>query len=123
MEVIFCIRLLLHQKTFKVKKRGCSPLYPLAVYCEKWPKMTMFMGPGSRKEYCHSHKTFFHNCFDPKTMPFKFGNNIFINLEMPRSSYNRPSWKINISFLFRPFALEVLDYIHCTTVVNTLPKN
>ena len=45
-EVIFCISLLLHHKTFKVKCKvvDCSLFYPLAVYCEKQPKITMFMG-------------------------------------------------------------------------------
>ena len=37
-EVIFCIRLLLQHKNFK-KKQGFSQFYPLALYCEKWPKM------------------------------------------------------------------------------------
>ena len=25
------------------KKQGCNLFYPLALYCEKWPKMTLFM--------------------------------------------------------------------------------
>ena len=47
-EVFFCIRLLVHHKTFKVKFRvvECSLFYPVALYCEKWPKITTFMGMG-----------------------------------------------------------------------------
>ena len=63
MEVIFCIKLLIHHKTFKVK-------YRVVVRSIPWL---------------------------------------------------RPFWKINIPFLFRPFALEVLDYITVLcTVVNAL---
>ena len=32
--------------TFQNKKHGCSLFYPLALYCEKWPKMAMFMRAG-----------------------------------------------------------------------------
>ena len=47
--VIFCIRLLLHDKTFKIKKHDCSLFYPLALNCEKWPKMAMFMSAGKQE--------------------------------------------------------------------------
>ena len=42
---------------------------------------------------------------DLKSMSFKFGNDIFINFEMPRSSYLMHIWKINISY-----ALEILGF-------------
>ena len=46
--------------------------------------------------------------YDLKSMSFKFGNYIFITLEMPRLSYIMTFRKINISLLLRPFASEVL---------------
>ena len=46
------------------------------------------------------------------TMSFKFVSDIFITFEMPRSSYNRPDRKINISLLFCLFASEVLDVVY-----------
>ena len=42
-------------------------------------------------------------------MPFKFGNDIFIIFEMPRSSFLKSIGKMNISLLFRPSALEILE--------------
>ena len=54
---------------------------------------------GGKIERCHSYqKNFSVDYYDPKTMSFKFGNDIFITFEMPR-----PFCKINISFLFLPF--------------------
>ena len=32
--------------------------------------------------------------YDPKSMSFKFGNDIFITFEMPRSSFTMIFWKI-----------------------------
>ena len=75
-------------------------------------KMTMFMGPGKQEGVlpsATSKKKFFVIVMIQR--PFKFGNNKVI----------LPFGKT--TFLFRPFALEVLDYnIHCTNVVNTLSK-
>ena len=42
-------------------------------------------------------------------LSFKFGNDIFINFEMPVSSFIMPAWKIHISLIFPPFASEVLN--------------
>ena len=53
-------------------------------------------------------KLFSVDFYDLKSMSFKFGNDIFITFEMPRSSFIMPFWKINILLLFRPFASEVL---------------
>ena len=39
-------------------------------------------------------------------MSFKFGNDIFIIFEMPRSSYQRLIDKNNISLLFRPSVIR-----------------
>ena len=46
-------------------------------------------------------KLFSVDSYDLKSMSFKFGNDIFITLEMLY-------WKINISLLLRPFVSEVL---------------
>ena len=51
------------------------------------------------------NKLFFVDSFDLRFMSFKFGNDIFIIYEMPRSS-------LLISMLFRPSASEVLDSAH-----------
>ena len=40
------------------------------------------------------------NSYDVKFMSFKFGNDIFITFEMPRSSFLMSFWKTNISLLF-----------------------
>ena len=44
----------------------------------------------------------------------EFDYNIFVNFEMPGSSYRRPIGKIHISLLFRPSVIRGpwLSYIH-----------
>ena len=111
-EFIFLIRLLLHHKTLKVKYRVVVNSITWLCIVKNGRKWPCSCGWESRKEYCHSHKTFYSNSYDQKTMSFKFSKNIFIAFEMPRN-HCRPFWKTNNSFLFHPFALEVLDYIHC----------
>jgi hypothetical protein len=56
-------------KYLQNKKQGFSQFYPLALYYEKWPKMTT--------------KLFSVDSYDLKSMPFKFGNAIFKTFEMP----------------------------------------
>ena len=51
-------------------------------------------------------KLFPVDSYDMKSMPFKFGNDIFIIFEMPRSSLQRPIDKNNISLLFRPSVIR-----------------
>jgi hypothetical protein len=53
-------------------------------------------------------KHFWVDSYDLKSMSIKFGNDIFIIFEMPRSSFLMSVGKMNISFLFRPSASEVL---------------
>jgi hypothetical protein len=55
-------------------------------------------------------KLFSFDFYDLKSMPIKFGNHIFITLLKWQGhlSYIMPSWKINISLLFRPFASGVV---------------
>ena len=105
----FCIRfrLLLHHKN-----QGCSLFYPLALYCEKQPKMTIYM----RAERSNATPIKPVDFYDLKYMSFKFGNDIFINFEIPGSSF----WKNNISLLFCPFALEVLGLLHLTAHYRTV---
>jgi hypothetical protein len=45
-------------------------------------------------------------------MSFKFGNEIFIIFEMPRSFFLMSVGQMNISLLFRPSATELLDYVN-----------
>jgi hypothetical protein len=45
-------------------------------------------------------------------MSFKFGNDIFIIFEMPRSSFLMSIAKMKISLLFRPSASEVFGLVH-----------
>ena len=53
---------------------------------------------------------FYVDFYDLNTMSFKFVSEICITFEMPRSSYNRPDRKINVSFLFCPFASDILRF-------------
>ena len=53
-------------------------------------------------------KLFSVDSYDLNTKSFKFDNDIFINVEMPRSFYIMYFWKIRILLPFRPFASEVL---------------
>jgi hypothetical protein len=55
-----------------------------------------------------SIKLFSVDFYDLKFMSFKFGIDIFIIFEMPRSSFLMSVCKMNISLLFRPSASEVL---------------
>ena len=50
---------------------------------------------------------FFVNSYDLKSMSLKFGNDIFINFEMPRYLYFKMIiWKMSISVLFRPSVIR-----------------
>ena len=42
-------------------------------------------------------KLFSVDSYDLKSMSFKFGNDILITFEMPRSSFLMSFWKINVS--------------------------
>ena len=53
---------------------------------------------------------FYVDFYDLNTMSFKFVSEICITFEMPMSSYNRPDRKINVSFLFCPFASDILRF-------------
>ena len=103
-------------KPSNTKKDGCSLFYPLALYCEKWPKIAknghVLEGRKVRRSNVIPTKLFSVNSYDLKSMSFKFGNYIFITLEMPRSSYIITFRTINISLLLRPFASEVLVLAH-----------
>ena len=44
--------------------------------------------------------------YDLKSMSYKFGNDIFINFEMPGLAYSRPVDKIHISLQFRPSVIR-----------------
>ena len=92
-EVIFCIRLLLHHKTFKIK----SMVLFLGSLLWKRAKNDHFHEGGKVKK-----KLFSVDSCDVKSMSFKLGNDIFIIFEMPMSSYQRNIDKNNISLLFRP---------------------
>ena len=46
------------------------------------------------------------NFYDLKSMPFKFGSDIFITFEMPGVAYSRPVDKIHISLQFRPSVIR-----------------
>ena len=108
-EVIFCIRLLLHHKTFKIKKHGCSLSYPLALYCEKQPKIDhLYEEEKVGRSNAIPTKLFSVDSYDLNIKSLKFGNDIFITFEMPGSSYKMPFWKSIIPLLFRLFAPEVL---------------
>ena len=54
-------------------------------------------------------KLFSVDFYDLKSKSFKFGNDIFIIFEMPKSSFLMSVGKMNISLLFRPSASEVCD--------------
>ena len=55
------------------------------------------------------------NSYDLKSMSFKFGNDIFIVFEKPRSSFLMSVGQMNISLLFRPSASEVLGLAYHRT--------
>jgi len=79
------------------------------LYCEKWPKMTIFMRAERRKEWCHFHQTLSVISYDQNKY---HGNDNFLSFEMPFiHSTKRPFWKITISWLFCPFASEVLPWL------------
>ena len=64
------------------------------------------------RSYATPFKLFSVDSYDLKSMSFKFGNDIFIIFEMPRSSFLMSIGKMNISLLFRPAASEVLGSVH-----------
>ena len=51
-------------------------------------------------------KLFSIDPYDLNSVSFKFGSDIFFTFEMAGSSYQRPFWKMNISFLFRPSVIR-----------------
>ena len=51
-------------------------------------------------------KFFSVDSYDLKSRSFKFGNNIFINFEMPRVANIMSIGKINILLLFRPSVIR-----------------
>ena len=57
-------------------------------------------------------KPFSVDFYDLKSMSFKFGNDILIIFEMPRSSFLMSIDKMNILLLFRPSVSEVLAHIY-----------
>ena len=57
-------------------------------------------------------KFFSVTSYDLKSMPFKFGKDIFIIFEMPGSSDSRPVGKVNISMLFRPSVIRGPWIVH-----------
>ena len=81
--------------------------YPLTLNYEKWPKMAYVHEGGKVARSDATSTNFFsENCYDLKSLSFKFGNDTFITFEMPRVAYNRPFWKIYISMLFRPSVIR-----------------
>jgi hypothetical protein len=55
------------------------------MYCEKWPKMAMFMRAGMWQGVMTLLPNFFSvDSYYLKSMSFNFGNDIFIGFEMPR---------------------------------------
>ena len=81
----------------------------------------------SQPSVCHSHQTVlltidsYLDSYDMKSMSFNFGVDIFIIFEMPRSSYQRPVDKNNISLLFRPSVIRgpwIVLHIYRATTEN-----
>ena len=103
-EVIFCIKLLLLHKTFKIKNmvEVCSIHWLCTVKnSQNWPLQV-------ERSKANPTKLFSVDFYDLNTRSFKFGNDIFTTFEMPGSSYKMPFWKIIIPLLFRLFAPDVL---------------
>jgi hypothetical protein len=79
--VIFCIKLLLHHKTFKMKSMVLVNSIP---YCEKMAKNGQFHEGRKVRRLVRLAPNFFPvDSFDLKFMSLKFHNNIFIAFEMP----------------------------------------
>ena len=60
------------------------------LYCEKWPKMTIFMRAERRKEWCHFHQTLSVISYDQNKY---HGNYNFLSFEMPFILQKGPFWK------------------------------
>ena len=74
--------------------------------CIIGPNLTYHDGGKVGRSNTTPIKLFSGNSYDLKSMPLKFGNDIFIIFKMPGSSYERPVGKINNSLLFRPSVIR-----------------
>ena len=93
---MFRLRLLLHHKSFKIKRNivVCSSLWFCIVKNDqKWP---CSWGRESRKDWCHSYHFYSVDFYD-----------LLITLKCQGNTYyQRPIGKINTSLLFRPSVIS-----------------
>ena len=83
-------QLLIHLKTIIDKQQICRLFYPLSLYCQKMAKNGHVQEKVGRSDATPTNFFLLFNSYDLKSMSFKFRNDIFITLEIPRSFYSRP---------------------------------